>query len=166
LATLTSRQIHILSIVQKLGRPHVNDLVHNEESPTRLKANLEQLVDKRCLHMDPEGGRRKCYTVTKTGLRQLVKHEAHTVENSRLVLIDLKQIDETLVTKVIEAAGYGWMHILDVDRDLPHLNIPRYAQPVEDETLKGNIEPFRARETGGPTVPTRSRVLTARKREN
>lgn len=163
MATLTSRQGHILSKVSELGRPNVNDLVHHGESPTRLKANLEQLIHKHCLHMDHDANRKR-YTITKTGLRQLAKHEVRTMENSHRILINLNQIDEELVAKAVQATGKGWMYTLDVDRDLPNLNIPR-TQSIDDELLKGTIKPSRANRTGGPIVLTRSRVLAARKRE-
>jgi hypothetical protein len=81
LVTLTSRHAHILRVAFKLGRPNVNDLVRNQESPTRLKVNLKQLVEKRYLHMDRQGNQHR-FTITNTGLRHLAKYDGEAASAS------------------------------------------------------------------------------------
>jgi hypothetical protein len=60
--------------VFQLGHPNVRGVADRLGSPNRLSANLEELVNKRCLHLDREGNQHR-YTITKMGLRYLAKYD-------------------------------------------------------------------------------------------
>jgi len=126
LTTLTDRQFRILGAVFAQETPNLRAIADELGSPNRLKANLDELVQKGLLNQSRKGKQEFIYTITKAGIRLLQKYEVDnfTASVDRLTSIFLDSPDaeakfnqlarmvmEKFRYKSIENPKIGQLHI-------------------------------------------------------
>jgi hypothetical protein len=92
---LTARQAEILRVVLRAGSPNLRTIADGLGSANRLRAGLEDLVDKRCLSMAREGNQHR-FTITKTGLTSLAKHDGKAMAASIVTLAQIRRAKEII----------------------------------------------------------------------